>query len=137
MFLLILGSNPGFIPQSFGRNSRCFEASARTNTCPTLQALGCLDTQFVRHRLSNRLAYSIQGNSTQGELTSISQALYYCAVAGRVSCREGEQVRIDQALVECPLASVVALRTDLDNISSVDTIPPTCKYDLKQDAKCY
>ena len=49
-----------------------------------------------------------------------------------MSCREGEQVSIDQALVECPLASIVALRSDPDNISNVNTIPPTCKYGLRQ-----
>ena len=59
----------------FSRSSRCFEivdtpTETSSISCPTI-SLGCLNTNIVRHQPSDLLAYSVQANTTGGQLSKL------------------------------------------------------------------
>ena len=128
----------------FSRSSRCFEFKA-TETCPaigvasTRSRLGCFKTNVVRQQSTNMLAYFVQANTTDNQLSMLQQLAinlkFYCIlnylfVAPPEWCREGGDVAIDQATVKCAPTSIVSLRSKEEDITTITSIPPSCKCEI-------
>ena len=81
---------PVCVTEYFSRTSRCFEFKDNEETCPTIGAatdvssIGCLKTTVVRHQSTNMLAYSVQANTTDNQLsrlyilTKVNKKLNFC-----------------------------------------------------------
>ena len=105
MFIIIHVSINTCMTEYFSRSSRCFEFEDNhaTATCPAIgvastssSRLGCFKTNVVRQQSSNMLAYFIQANTTDNQLSMLQQLainlkfyciLYKCSTSRVVSWR--------------------------------------------------
>ena len=129
----------------FSRSSRCFEFEDdhATAMCPAIgvastssSRLGCFKTNVVRQQSTNMLAYFVQANTTDNQLSMLQQLAinlkFYCILNNLIAappewCREGGDVTIDQATVMCAPTSIVSLRSKEEDITTITSIPPSCK----------
>ena len=133
----------------FSRSSRCFEFEDNhaTATCPAIGAastsssrLGCFRTNVVRQQSTNMLAYFVQANTTDKQLSMLQQLVinlkFYCILltiliaAPPGWCREGGDVTIDQVTLKCAPTNIVSLRSNEEDITTITSIPPPCKCEI-------